>query len=455
MFVHVARRTQLGEVFSGRRALSSRPVPFAHPAELPSLDPLSVAAVWAEEPFERGELPKYLLTAEGQERDWLAWLVNFAPGLRPFTAFCRIVSVPSFSRLLDEFQRPELGSLQGACVGLILGEALSSEDGLYRTREPLTASACASVLSFALCRELALYRDRPSDDDLGGRWARVRQLTRQRERVLDPREVVGVVEVLRNLLRRGPVYSSSLAVARACRELHERGEVVREAGAFGPTFEQAVHAMKGTREERVGAFERMLSEVIAGEWQSEAAFAIGYLASRINPGTLAHAGLVAPVLTRYPATMLWYGACAGLAEGTSVTSELGGAGRRILRELIAPEDLLGRPRADISASELEILLAGERADDFAVWSPSLLSVELVPGVSTVVNWSSRARARRAPESAERAEERGWLESELGATITRLVDLQRRIRGGEARERDDQQEGLFDRRPSERRSSKKR
>lgn len=456
MFVHVAGRAQLGEVLSGRRPLSSRPIRIKHPPQLPQLEALSVAAVWAEDPADHGELPEYLLTADGDERDWLAWLVNFAPSLRPFTAFCRVVSVSTFSRILDAFQRPDLGSLENACIGLILGEALSAEEVLARPREPLAASACASVLSFVLCRELAVSSHRMlHDDELLRRWARVRELTRQRERSLDPRDVVGVAEVLRVLLHSGPVGSVSLPVLHACRELRERGEVLSEAGVFGPAFEKAAHTMRGTREERVGAFEQMVSEVMSGERALEADFAIGYLASRINPGTLAHAGLVATVLKRYPAAMLWYGACAGLAESTTVTSEFGGVGRRVLRELMTPEEVLGRPRCDVSASELEILLAGERADDFAVWSPSQLSVELAPGVSTVVNWSSRARTRRSQELGERPEERAWIEYELGAAINRLVDLHRRVRGDrDLREREPEQEGLFDRRP-DRRGSRKR
>lgn len=456
MFVHVAERAQLGEVFSGRRPFSRRPIRIKQPAQLPRLEALSVAAVWAEDPADRDDLPEYLLTAEGQERDWLAWLVNFAPRLRPFTAFCRVLSVSGFSRVLDGFQRPDLGSFGNACIGLILGEALSSEEVLSRPREPLAASGCASVLSFALCRELAVGRHRMVDgDELLRRWVRVRELTRQRDRTLDPHDVIGVAEVLRILLHHGPVASVSLPVLRACQELHERGEVLSEAGLFGSAFEKAADAMRGTREERVDAFEQMVSEIATGERALEADFAIGYLASRINPGTLTHAGLVATVLKRHPAAMLWYGTCAGLVEDTAVTSELGGVGRRVLRELMTPEEALGRPRCDVSASELEILLAGERADDFAVWSPSQLSVELAPGISTVVNWSSRARTRRSHDSEERSEERGRIEYELEVAINRLVELHRRVRGDrEPRERGNEQEELFDRRP-DRRGSKRR
>jgi len=49
-------------------------------------------------------------------------------------------------------------------LGLVLGEVLSEEEAVGRIREPLTASACESVLSFALVRELALHKDITIDD---------------------------------------------------------------------------------------------------------------------------------------------------------------------------------------------------------------------------------------------------------------------------------------------------
>jgi hypothetical protein len=414
---------------------------------------MSAAAIWSRDPSDYPQLPEYLLTADGHERDWLAWLVTFAPGIRPFTAFCRVISFSSFIRLSDAFHAPELGQLENACIGLVLGEALSAETVLSRAREPLTASACASVLSFALVREFAIYDYAVRDEDAVQRqWSRVRQLTRQRERSLDSKEIAAVADVLGALIKAGPSQGAASPVLRACHEIMERSEVFLEPDVFGPTFEHAAREMGGTREERVAVFERAIAApTVCGT--REAAFAIGYLASRINPGTLAHASLVAPALQRHPAAMLWYGVCAGMAEGTSVLGEFGGVGRRVLREVSAAENFVGRSRADISALELEIRLGGERADDFPVYSPSQLTVELVPGVSTVVNWSSRARSRRTPEGSERSEERAWLEAELGVTISRLTELQRRVHRGDSAERDPEldpdEAGLFDRSPNRR------
>lgn len=467
MFVLVGRRAQIAEVFASRRTASRKGSVFwiDDLSDLSRLDGQLFAAVWAENPDDHWRLPDVLLTADGAERDWLAWLVNFAPSVRPFTAYCRVVEASAYVRLAESFQRPNLGRLDAACVGLVLGEVLSAEGVLSGLSEPLTASACASALSFALVRALALYRRPPtSDQELAEKWTVVRQLTRQRDRGFGWSEAVSVVDALRSI--RDGIRGSDRAVVRACQELADRGQVTLEGGAFGSRVIEAAHAMTGTREERVAVFERTLAEMLGADGSGENAFAIGYLASRINPGTLTHAALVAPALSRYPSAMMWYGVCAGLAEETKILVEFGGVGHRLLRELLSDEAFPGRPRADVSANELEVLLASERADEFPVYSPSQLSVELVPGVSTVLNWSSKSRGQRTQVGRERMDdrERMRMEYELRSAITRLVELHRSLIGinegpsswhGPDGPASGAQAGLFDRPSPARRGAKRR
>lgn len=147
--------------------------------------------------------------------------------------------------------------------------------------------------------------------------------------------------------------------------------------------------------------------------------------------------------------MLWYGVCAGLSLDGGLLAEFGGIGRRVLRDLSMADELVSRPRTDISAAELEILLGGERADEFPVTSPAQLSVELQPGIWTVVNWSSRARSRRPQDTGDRAEERGLIASELEIAISRLIEVYQRVRGVDPQDRSAGQQSLFGRRPEPR------
>lgn len=458
MFVRIAQRTQFGELLSGRRESSGPIINTEHPHSLFPIDPQCVAAIWSRDPQENYSLPEVLVAADGQVRDWLAWLVTFAPTVRPFTAFCRVISTSDFLRQLDVLQLPNLGRLENACVGLVLGEILSAGDVASRLREPPTASSCTSVLSFALARDIAIHKEAVFDEhELSRRWLQVRKLSRQREPSLDWREVVSVADVIRTLLHERGRHAASSPILHACQEIVDRGEIKSTAFNFGKAFEDAAGEMHGTREERVEIFERTLGSSMPPHSVRENAFALGYLASRINPGTLAHAFLLAPALRKFPSAMLWYGVCAGLADNTSVLGELGGVGRRVQRDLSFDEDFVGRPRADISAFELEILLGGERTDEFPVSSLSQLTVELAPGISTIVNWSPRGRSERTTSGVERSEESTMLAYELGVAISRLQDVQSRLRGVDVPSRGPDQGTLFERerRPSEGRGSKKR
>jgi hypothetical protein len=450
MFAHVATRSKIVEAFSERPLLGR--IEITHPAELPHIETNHAIAIWGEDPAIRPQLPHFLVTPDGYERDWLAWLVTYAPGLRPFTASCRVSGLSAFIKSATTFQPPDLGHLTSACIGLILGEMLSSEDVLARPRDPMSASACASVLSFVLLRELAITTQPVlNESDLPAQWLRARQVTNQRERNLAVRDAINVAEVLRVMLRGGPIARTALPVLRACQEMNERGELRSQSGVLGPILEQAAAAMNGTREERVNIFEAALGAILQEQQHSPlSAFGIGYLASRINPGALAHAPLVAPALVKYPAAMMWYGVCAGLTRRADVPPDFGWLGRRVLRELLAHETLLSRPRADLAFAELDILLNNHKADDFVVWSPTQLTVELAPGVATVLNWSSRARSARTPDSGERVDDRSWIEYELTSTINRLIDLHRRMRGDrDPRDRESEQGNLFDPRPGRR------
>jgi len=453
MFAQTVQRAQVGEVLFGRRS----------PGRLERIDaidhlgepePLSVIAVWAQEPKREQDPPAFLLTADGAERDWLSWLVTFAPSLRPLTAFCRVMTARHFISRLATLREPDLGNVGNACIGLILGEVLASEDGARRSKEPLTASACASVLSFALVRALAIHADEANTVDLAARWLAVRKLTRQRDREIDIRSVYQVADTLGHVLRREssstPLATSPLA--DACRELADTGEITRTHG-ISPLL-RLTPEMRGTREERVAIVERAVELSLGAPTGPEEAFAIGFLASRINPGTLTHAPLLGSVLRRHPAAMLWYGVCAGLNRDGNIMAELGGVGRRVIRDLLTPVEMLSRPRVDVAANELELLLMGGRSDDFPVTSPTQLSVELDPGIWTVVNWSSRIRVRRQEadmRKPERREDRTWIAEEIEDTIMALSALRYRLMGRdyELDERDapeGTQRDLFDRKP---------
>lgn len=447
MLLRLVQRSDFGDVTRGRgrRAASSITA-----RDLSSVREQNCLAVWSSEKTEAVsyQLPELLIVPDGEERDWLAWLSTFLPTVRPFTSFCRVVASGDFVARRDALRTPAFGQVGGGCIGLILGEILTSlpEEAFSRLREPLAVSACATTLSFALTRQLGLYERPVGDGALPGKWARLRALTRQKERDIPIEAVTSVIDAL-SAIGRDDRASAVPEVVRACEELLSRGELRPGAYKWDSVSPLLAHIPEqgATREARVEAFDRSVQEAMASRVPN-ADFALGYLASRLATGSLIHAALLASLRDRFPAVMLWYGTCAGLTGDDAIPSAFGGVGRRVFRELCVPDSLYTRPRSDISALELDVLFTGSGEDIplFPTNTPSLLAVELEPGITSVVNWPPRVRrpeteAGRA-EELERAQRNALVHQldEIGTAIARLVDVYSRIQG----EATDRQASLF-------------
>ena len=89
----------------------------------------------------------------------------------------------------------------------------------------------------------------------------------------------------------------------------------------------------------------------------ERSFIAGYMASRIQPGSLDHFPVLFPVTDKLRESLLWYGACSGLTPESSVNAYGNGLGWLMKRELGRPLHWLDRPNCDIAFSEMSVLLA--------------------------------------------------------------------------------------------------
>jgi hypothetical protein len=188
--------------------------------------------------------------------------------------------------------------------------------------------------------------------------------------------------------------------------------------------------MQGTREERVVAFSefaRQIEEKPATD-KELTSFVLGYLVSRIAPGTIQHSAVLEPLVHRYPTAMLWYGFCAGVG-GTEVNSrnsvgttrpilELPAIAKWIARDLLRAETILDVPTCDISFLEL-LSLSRSGGDDplfgLTRTAQGTAIVELMPRIWTVVNVSTKPGPG---ESSRSAREKDLL-ALMGESIERL------------------------------------
>lgn len=367
----------------------------------------SLLAVWSREPRKGALLPDLLVCQDGTESDWAAWITTFGAQIRPFSAFTRLMGRSAFEDLPDEAPVPTLGHVGWPVAGLVLGEVLAASGLPDKALETMPANACESTLSFVIFRAAAMHQPFREWRQLLEGWEFVRQVTKQHARTIDSRAVARVCATVieaANLNDSRELFGPNDAdLVRACREVTTSPESPPSSLSLIPQFASIEKRMYGPREDRVVAF----SELVRSVERSPAAegelvsFMLGYLASRIAPGTIQHSTVLQQVTRRYATALLWYGFCAGLggtearsrsaSGGSRSTVDLPPSARRVARDLVRPEPIVATPTCDISFLELFALsrTGGDPLAALIRTTQGTATIELVPGVQTIVNVSSK------------------------------------------------------------------
>ena len=414
----------------------------------------AVVAVWSEHPRETGQLPHLLICQDGTDGDWAAWITTFAARFRPFSAYMRLLPDSNFKETLRETRTPVLGHLLWPMAGLVLGEVLAASRLPDRALETLAASAFASTLSFAMFRATAAYSEFGQWASLVKAWESVRQLTKQRPRPIESASVASVCATVINaggfrgaedLLER-----SDMHAREACKDLIDSPERAPSYLFRLRHFRTAEEMMHGAREGRVVAFEEFVSRVndSPADTRELTSLALGYLASRIAPGTIRHSGVLERVAQQYPTAALWYGFCAGLGGAeldiASMVSrrsiDLPASARRVARDILRPESPLEVPSCDIGFSELVALsrTTAEPLECLITTTQGVAVVELAPSISMVVNVSSKA----LPETQASTPRERSIIAELGREIERLNRTFKELTSKEGMALESEQPSLF-------------
>ncbi|MEK7992987.1 MAG: hypothetical protein AAB403_04195 [Planctomycetota bacterium] len=357
-----------------------------------------MTVIWREEDVSPGgTLPRVITMLREAHSEFLAWAYTYLAVLRPFTAFIRLLEPAMASELLQRSRVQDLGRLREAFVALIIGETVTHLGLRQDFLQHLTPNACANSRSYALARAVALGFEQQIEE-VSSAWCSVRDLTKQRQREHNLGDLKTAFQVLSGCRERQATASTSMPLdlglfERACREIADAGDIKDETwsdltGSWASLF-KIRGQMVESRESRVRAFDKAWTTIaeISQANPTLASFISGYLGSRIAPGELEHAGVVARTLEAAPGALLWFGVCSGLRSDGQVLAFSGGLGRRILRDLEQASHVLDRPRCDLAIAELEVLLNRDKPlTDFRAGSNSSLTVELTPGVTTTVRW---------------------------------------------------------------------
>lgn len=401
-------------------------------------NPNEILAVWSSDLEKTAQLPVALICQDGTQDDWAAWITTFAPRIRPFSAYMRLMTSTDFRRTSKRAPVPSIGELAWPQVGLVLGEVLMVSGLPDKSLETLPVTACMSTLSFVMSRTAAIYADFEEWPDLVAMWKSVREITKQSDRSVESALIARACATIMDASGfRGAskiLTRNDMEVCEVCRRLIRSPQGIPNFLAGNKLFARAEAMMHGSREDRVLAFEDFVrkSDGISVHGQEVMSFMLGYLASRIAPGTIRHSSVLAPIVHRYPTSMLWYGFCSGFGEADPDMRHArrrGGldlplSARRVFRELLRPEPLLSVPGCDIGYLELLALsrTGGNPLESLVRMTQGSVTVEFLPGVCTSVNVS--------PKPAEDSQVREFLQRDtittMGQQIDRLSDTHRKL-----------------------------
>lgn len=411
-----------------------------------ALKPDSVVMVWADAPVDRFELPNAVVVASTSVAPFCAWVSTYLRQMRPFSAQCRILT-PETARLASLADSRDRGERTGPIeIGLILAEAAAYAAGRPEPSR-LSFVALTRTLSYALAECAVRYPADPSNlgflhDQTWKSWALLRDSLNQPPLSLAPAAIGQVWEAANDSSRtdRPDADSGLQAIRYALRELRDTGRIpapfwnhLGMPSRFGDMIDEVAGA---PRESRVRALEGALPDLVVGPDESRRlrAFTLGYMASRIQPGTLEHFHVLNPAAGRLRESFLWYGACAGASPEASVNAFGNGLGLLVKRELSRRVAWLDRPMCDIGLPELLALSAPEVAKPvFRTLVPGLLRVEVFPLVHSVVRWAEAAdelieRARTDDDQRSLFDSRGPSElADILKELERNTDQLRSIR----------------------------
>lgn len=397
-----------------------------------------VRLVWTNSPMD-GNSPSLVVVPRGELREFFAWTNTYLPNWRPISSLIRVVSsdIKYQMPLSSNSVRPLLGFECGA-LGLVLGEALTYRAVTNRKISHLRISigACMATCSFGLGRWIGLGRK--FTPRIGQYWFCARKVLNQPSLGLDPQAIMSPWAVLDKIASRNGSdidhRTVPSAVFKMCESIHAKGVIDEESLAVitkgFPDLRGAFQQMEGPWERRISVLDRALKATMQKRRNlpDSIVFGCGLLASRIDSGTLDHAGLLVPYLRHAKGLLLWYGLCAGLVQNTRVIEFSENLGRRVLRDMFAEETIFSVPRCDISLDEIEVLSVSKSSiSNLKNGVSGQLTIEILPCVTTAVRWPSVERRSMDVQRSlfeQEATEMGDIVQELDKS---LGNVRRRLR----------------------------
>ncbi len=390
------------------------------PSHLPIPHGNQLLILWATEPIG-APAPTVVVSPNEMRGELLAWFASFAGGLRPLTAHARVID-SSMTISLEQEQSPvDRAALRSIGTCLMLAEVYSETWPRPLRDEWMTASTLCSTLSFAGLRATAIGH---SVGSANRGWQFANTLTKQKPRRLEPAAIVSAVNVataLAALAPRTSLNQTERAILDVCEDLSNFGPPHESVSTTSPLLRDLPVFAELSRQDRVRAFESFAAR-LQREARSDPLrdFAIGYLASSIDPGKFTFFRIVGELLHDFPTALLWYAVCAGCYPQSVAGFSGNGVAQRAWSHVVQRFSPMDRPIADISLEELEVFsLSDLPIDDYPVFAAGFSTVEIAPGVVVTI------RSQRPGEAEEEFSNSIAIErAELDLLVRQATELTR-------------------------------
>jgi hypothetical protein len=341
------------------------------------------------------DLPNVIIPANGDYEDFYATVATYYQAFSPISAISHVLSEETRELVHQRPQGKEPGRrYRSVCLGIAVGEAALAGVNANDSVATPTYSACRRTLAFSVCRTRLLYGAGISADSVARRWMELRKLTGL------PSSAQTTHAVLAASACASPDPSNTefafmdqelAARLRAIATGQDDGDaIVAALGRLYPETKNLINAFDGPFDGRMSAFTKLIQALqVTSRGTHTDEIAVAFFCNLIQPGSFAHAGVLAALADFYPAALVWYGFFCGVANQTTQHGMDRGLITKLDRDLVASFNFDRRPECDISLEELKVLSRLKlRQESIKPSYQRAILVAILPGVNVLTRFGS-------------------------------------------------------------------
>lgn len=374
-------------------------------------------------------VPHVIVPRSGDLEDLFATIATYYPDHSPLTALVHVLSPELVGTVMEERAplpnkvRERQGRYRKAMIGAALGEAVLAAQGVLDGNGGLPPySVIRRTLAFTLARSHQLYGEQASARQLASKWMRLRDITGLPRSQSTAQAVVLAHEVAsgRAIQQPNGMMDGTVHFYRAVHNFvaghdPDGNDLDSAIATCYPEAEGLLRELSGVFDGRMRAFAQLVQTIQTysqGTVVDE--IAVGYICNRILPSSFAHSGVLVPLASFFPASLVWYGYFSLLSKLAKTSSLSAGLMLKLERDLVEPFSVEQRPRCDISLEELDVLSRTTmRTEAIRPTQQRALLVGLLPGVDVYTRFGS---------DTDTGVERSKRDANVSALHGRVADL---------------------------------